>query len=319
MAVYTDVSDEDLDRFLADYDLGEVLAFKGIAEGVENSNYLLRTDKSSYILTLYEKRVDPNDLPFFLGLMNHLAKGGFACPQPVENRDGAILGTLSDRPAAIVTFLEGRWPKRPNVDHCLALGKAMARMHMAGEGFEITRKNSLTVDGWPDLIEATADDANDVHPGLKSLIATSYDELNGAWPRDLPKGTIHADLFPDNVFFLRENLSGFIDFYFACNDLLAYDIAISLNAWCFETDGMFNVTKAKALVSGYQSVRSLSVEEYEALPILARGAALRFLLTRLYDWIRVPEGALVTPHDPLEYVRKLKFHRSVATTSAYGL
>jgi len=319
MAVYTEIADEELACFIARYDIGSVLSLKGIAEGVENSNYLLVTEAGPHILTLYEKRVDPNDLPFFIGLMEHLASRGIICPQPVRNREGHALGTLAGRPAAIVTFLPGMWVRRPRAEHCLAIGEALARLHIAGEGFALTRRNALTVDGWRPLFDRAADRADEVMPDLAADIAGELDLLERAWPTNLPRGVIHADLFPDNVFFLQDELSGLIDFYFACNDFLAYDVAVCLNAWCFEADGSLNVTKARALLAGYQKVRPFTPEELEALPLLARGSALRFLLTRLYDWLNVPPGALVAPKDPLEYLRKLRFHRSVKDVSAYGL
>ena len=319
MAVYTEIADDEIDRFIAGYDIGAVLSFKGIAEGVENSNYLVVTETGPYILTLYEKRVDPRDLPFFIGLMDHLAGRGLTCPQPVRNRAGEALGTLAGKPAAIVTFLKGMWIRRPRVDHCAAVGTALAELHLAGEGFALTRRNALSVAGWRPLFERSAERGDSVLPGLVAAIGTELDVLEAAWPKDLPAGVIHADLFPDNVFFLANRLSGLIDFYFACNDFLAYDVAICLNAWCFEADGALNVTKARALLAGYQKVRPLSEAERAALPILARGSALRFLLTRLYDWLNVPPGALVAPKDPLEYWRKLRFHQSVADVRAYGI
>ena len=319
MAVYTEIADDELACFIATYDIGNVLSLKGIAEGVENSNYLLVTDAGPHILTLYEKRVDPNDLPFFIGLMEHLASRGITCPEPVRNREGHALGTLAGRPAAIVTFLQGMWVRRPRADHCAAIGGELAKLHIAGEGFELTRHNALTVDGWRPLFDQASDRADEVLPGLAADIAGELDLLEKAWPTDLPRGVIHADLFPDNVFFLHDELSGVIDFYFACNDFLAYDAAVCLNAWCFEADGSLNVTKARALLAGYQKVRPFTSEEIEALPLLARGSALRFLLTRLYDWLNVPPGALVAPKDPLEYLRKLRFHRTVKDVSAYGL
>ena len=319
MAVYTEVSDEDLNAFLADYDLGEVLSFKGIAEGVENSNFLLRTSRDSYILTLYEKRVSPDDLPFFLGLMDHLASQGIDCPVPIAGRDGEALRMLCGRPAAVISFLEGLWPRRILAEHCSALGEALARMHLAGSSFEMSRRNALSVEGWRPLLEASLERAHEVEPGLAEELTLELEEMEAAWPKDLPTGVIHADLFPDNVFFLKDRLSGIIDFYFACTDFFAYDLAICLNAWCFERDNAFNVTKARALLQAYRGIRPFSKEELEALPLLARGSALRFLLTRLYDFLNVPPGALVAPKDPLEYWNKLRFHREVRGPGAYGL
>ena len=319
MAVYTDVSAEDLADFLADYDLGELLSYKGIAEGVENSNFLVHTTAGYFILTLYEKRVAPEDIPFFLALMEHLAARGLTCPQPVKNQTGDMLGWIAGRPAALVTFLDGMWIRRPTASHCAALGEALAQLHLAGADFPMHRRNALSADGWRPLYVASAAGADTVQPGLREAIEKELTLLEGAWPSGLPEGVIHADLFPDNVFFLGEKLSGLIDFYFACTDTLTYDIAICLNAWCFEPDHAYNVTKGRALLQGYVAARPLSIEERVALPLLSRGACLRFLLTRLVDWLNVPPGALVRPKDPLEYFRKLRFHQAVTGVRDYGI
>jgi homoserine kinase type II len=319
MAVYTDVGAEDLSAFLAGYDLGDVLAYKGIAEGVENSNFLVHTTRGYFFLTLYEKRVARADLPFFLGLMEHLAGRGLTCPQPIKSRSGDVVGTLAGRPAAMVTFLDGMSIRRPSAAHCAAVGEAVATLHLAGADFALKRRNALSVAGWRPLAEAAAGRADTVHPGLGDAIATELSILEGSWPRDLPQGVIHADLFPDNVFFLGDRLSGLIDFYFACTDTLAFDVVICLNAWCFEPDHSYNVTKGRALLQAYARTRALSAEEREVLPLLARGAALRFLLTRLVDWLNVPPGALVRPKDPLEYFRKLRFHQAVGSVRDYGI
>lgn len=319
MAVYTDVTAEDLTRFLADYDLGELLAYKGIAEGVENSNFLIHTLRGNYILTLYEKRVAAGDLPFFLALMEHLASHGIICPQPVKNKKNGVLGKIAGRPAAVVTFLDGMWIRRPAASHCAAVGEALAKLHLAGESFAMKRANALSVDSWRSLFDQAKDRADGVKSGLRATIEEELVKLEKFWPRDLPQGVIHADLFPDNVFFLGDKLSGLIDFYFACTDTLAYDVAICLNAWCFESDHSYNVTKGRALLKGYAKSRALDTAEKKALPLLARGAAMRFLLTRLVDWLAVPEGALVRPKDPFEYFRKLRFHQSVTSVSDYGL
>jgi homoserine kinase type II len=318
MAVYTDVTADDLNEFLAGYDIGELLAYKGIAEGVENSNFLLHTGAGNFILTLYEKRVAEQDLPFFLALMEHLAGRGITCPQPVKNRNGGMLGRLAGRPAAIVTFLDGLWIRRPSASHCAAVGEALARLHLTGADFGKRRANALGIESWRALYAHAKDRGDSVRPGLCAEIARELDALDKSWPRNLPQGVIHADLFPDNVFFLGDKLSGLIDFYFACTDTLAYDVAICLNAWCFEADHSFNVTKGRALLKSYANVRALSGEERAALPVLARGAAVRFLLTRLIDWLAVPDGALVKPKDPLEYYRKLRFHQSVKGVRDYG-
>ncbi len=319
MAVYTEVTDEELTAFLATYDIGTVLSYKGIAEGVENTNYFLHTTRGSYILTLYEKRVREADLPFFLSLMQHLSARGLNCPLPVQNRAGDALGRVAGRPAAIATFLEGVAVRRPTAAHCGALGKALAQLHLAGRDFPMTRPNALSLEGWLPLFEAAEAQADTVAAGLAERTRRELDHLRAVWPADLPIGVIHADLFTDNVFFIGREVSGLIDFYFACTDALAYDLAICLNAWCFEADGSFNLTKGRALIAGYQSLRPLSEPEAAALPTLCRGSALRFMLTRLVDWLNVPPGALVRPKDPLEYDRKLAFHRHVRSASEYGL
>jgi homoserine kinase type II len=319
MAVYTDVAAEELQAFLADYDIGDLLSYKGIAEGVENSNFLVHTSRGHFILTLYEKRVAAADLPFFLGLMEHLASRGITCPQPVKNRAGAMLGRVAGKRAAIITFLEGMWIRRPAAGHCGALGEALAKLHRAGADFPGKRANSLSVEGWRPLYDAVAARCDSLRPGLAAGLATELALLESSWPRNLPQGVIHADLFPDNVFFLGGQLSGLIDFYFACTDALAYDLAICLNAWCFEPDHSYNVTKGRSLLQSYGAVRVLSPDERQALPMLARGAALRFLLTRLVDWFDDRGAALVQRKDPLEYFRKLRFHQVVASVRDYGI
>src|ERR1700704_226481 len=319
MAVYTDVAAEEVAAFLSAYDLGDLLAYKGIAEGVENSNFLLHTSRGYFILTLYEKRVAANDLPFFLGLMEHLAARALTCPQPVKNRRGETLGRLAGRPAAIVTFLDGMWIRRPTATHCAGLGHALAELHLAGADFGMKRANARSVQGWRALYEPAKPRADGVQAGLHAAIAAELDVLEKSWPRDLPQGVIHADLFPDNVFFLGDRLSGLIDFYFACTDTLAFDVAICLNAWCFEPDHSYNVTKGRNLLTSYIKTRPLSDAEGGALPLLARGSAMRFLLTRLVDWLNVPAGALVQPKDPLEYFRKLRFPPKAASGADYGL
>ncbi|MDG6093554.1 homoserine kinase [Acetobacter sp. AN02] len=324
MAVYTEVSDAALVAFLAEYDIGTLTAFRGIAEGVENSNYVLRTTGGDFILTLHEKRVDPGDLPWFLGLMRHLARQGVVCPQPVAGRDGETLRELAGRPAAITTFLEGVWPRQVQTAHGFPLGAALARLHLAGESYTTPRPNALGPQAWAPLLEASRARADEVQPGLAAELDAALARILPAWPGagdnpDLPRGQIHADLFPDNVFFLNGTLSGLIDFYFACTDILAYDIAICLNAWCLDDRGQFSVTCARRMLEGYDSVRPLSGAERDALPVLAAGAAMRFCLTRLYDWINTPAGAMVTRKDPLAYLRRLRFHLSVSGAGDYGV
>ncbi|MCT8998653.1 homoserine kinase [Chelativorans intermedius] len=318
MAVYTDISEEELGAFLRDYPVGRLLSYKGIAEGTENSNYLLHTSEGAFILTLYERRVEAADLPFFLGLMEHLAKKGVSCPLPVRRQDGETIGTLAGRPAALITFLEGMWVRKPTPQHCREVGRALAELHAAAADFPMTRANALSPAQWLRLWELCKARADEVEPGLAREVEADLAAVD-RWPQHLPVGVIHADLFPDNVFFLGGRVSGLIDFYFACNDLLAYDIATCLNAWCFEKDISYNVTKGAALLAGYQSVRPLKPGEVAALPLLARGSALRFMLTRLYDWLTIPDGALVNKRDPMEYVRRLRFHRRITGPGEYGV
>ncbi len=316
MAVYTEVGDAELEAFLTEYDIGDADSFKGVAEGVENSNYLLTTTRGPYFLTLYEKRVDPKDLPFFLGLMDHLAARGINCPRPIHGRDGRALRTLAGKPAAITTFMHGLWPRRMQISHCGPVGEALAGLHLAGQDFAMKRPNALSVPGWRPLLDGVRHDVDGL---LVQELQADLDFFEKNWPSGLPSGVIHADLFNDNVLFLHDKLSGLIDFYFACNDAFAYDVAICLNAWCFEADKSFNATKARALLQGYTSVRPLGDDERKVLPLLARGSALRFLLTRLYDWVHTPADALVKRKDPQEYLAKLRFHRSIGSIADYGM
>lgn len=319
MAVYTDVGFEELEGLLAGYDIGVPLTFKGIAEGVENSNFYLQTDRGAFILTLYEKRVRTTDLPFFLGLMEHLAGHGLSCPQPVRSLAGAQSFILKERAGAIFTFLSGVSLRKPDAAHCAAAGRALADLHEAGRDFTPVRTNALSLSGWRELAEATRPRADAVERGLGASIGDALSILERDWPRDLPAGVIHADLFPDNVLFMQEKVSGLIDFYFACNDMYAYDLAVMLNSWCFESDGAYNVTKSRALIAAYQSRRPLTAAEQAALPVLMRGASLRFLLTRLYDWLNPDPNALVRPKDPREYAKRLRFHMKVKQAGEYGL
>ena len=318
MAVYTEVSFEDLERLLEQYDIGQPLSFKGIAEGIENSNFYLQTDRGAFILTLYEKRVHAEDLPFFIGLMEHLARRGIHCPLPVKTRDGKALVTLNRRSAAIVTFLTGIALRRPDAAHCAAAARALADLHKAQDGFSMVRRNALGPSGWRPLAEAIRG-ADGIEDGLTTLINGSLEELVAGWPTNLPGGVIHADFFPDNVLFVGNEVGGVIDFYFACNDAFVYDLAIMLNSWCFELDGSFNITKGQALINAYRQQRPLSEDEIAALPVLMRGAALRFLLTRTYDWLNPDPNAMVRPKDPREYSKKLRFHNKVRHAREYGL
>lgn len=326
MAVYTHLASHEIEAMLAAYNVGELTSAIGIAEGVENSNYLLVTEQDGaeekFILTIFEKRMKEEDLPFYLGLMEHMVEKELPCPLPIHAKDGSVIQHTPDgKPAVLVSFLTGRSVRQIQNHHTRALGETMARMHLAGKDYPSKRVNTLSLAGWRKLFEKTAQRADELHEGLQQAIADELHFLMNAWPAPaaLPSGVVHADLFPDNVFFRDGRLSGVIDFYFACSDAWMYDLTIAINAWCFENDGSFNVTKARHLLAGYQSVRRLTESECKYLPILARGAALRFLLTRLHDWLFTVEGAVVTVKDPMEYYQKLQFHQSIRGYAAYGL
>ena len=322
MAVYTEIDTNTLAEFAAQYPLSQIDEFKGITAGVQNSNFLLTTANAKYILTIFESSangVAAADLPFFLGLMLHLSARGLSCPVPLARKDGGLISTIKNKPAALVSFLEGRSVKTPRPEHCRALGAAMAQMHLAGDGFELTRPNNHGLGNWQALFERCHSRADEVSPDLTRAMERELTRLKENWPGSLPTGIIHADLFPDNVFFMQDDMSGLIDFYFACNDFYAYDLAIALNAWCFEADATFNVTKARALLSGYQNLRPLAPEEIDAMPILGAGAAMRFLTTRLFDWLNQVDGAQVEPKNPNDFLRRLRFHRSATRPEDYGL
>lgn len=318
MAVYTDITDEELAKLLADFDLGAPLSLKGVAEGVENSNFLLETEAGRFFLTIYEKRVKADELPFFLGLMRWLAEHGYPSATPIADRAGEMLKTVRGKPCAIVSFLSGLSVRRPTVAHCREAGRGLAELHLAVAGFPMRRANDLGQAAWAPMFAGLHDEAEGFKPGLARTIEADLAMLAARWPKDLPQGVIHADFFPDNVFFKAGEFAGAIDFYFAANDAFAYDVAIALNAWCFEPDGSFNITAARAMVAGYESRRPLSAAERDALPVLAHGAAMRFFLTRLHDWHATPAGALVKPKDPMEYERKLAVHRSSPDLVLFG-
>ena len=319
MAVYTAINDQDVSQHLLQYDIGELQSLKGIAEGVQNSNYLLSTSKGQYMLTLYEQMVRADDLPFYIGLMQHLFQCGINNPQPIKMKNGQALSTLCSRPAAIVSFLNGVSVSKPTRDQCGQVGKILARMHLAGENFTLSLENALSQAKWREFYQRSDGRAGEIDENLPQIMLAELDYLDKNWPTDLPAGVVHSDLFPDNVFFLGGELSGIIDFYFAANDLLAYDIAICINAWCFLSDGSFDKRKSSALFDGYQSVRRLEKAEREAMPVLCRGACVRFLVTRIYDWLNVPPGAVVIPHDPLTYLDRLIFHQKISDCGEYGL
>jgi homoserine kinase type II len=317
MAVYTSLSDVDVAALLAQYDIGAPLACEGISEGVENTNYKLTTAQGRYILTIFERRVSEADLPFFMAVMEQLAARDFPAPRPIATRTGAHVVRVAGKPAAIVSFLDGAWPRAWGAGHCAAIGDALARMHVALEGVMVSPANGLSIDGWEALIKPRLGEAETLRSGLAALVERDMAEVRAAWPSGLPRGAIHADLFPDNAFFAGERLTGVIDFYFACTDFLAYDLAVCLNAWCFDGE-RYDLDRGRAMIGAYEAVRPLDAGERAALPTLARGAALRFFATRLADWRAAPDGATVTPKDPMEYADKLRFHRSARGAADYG-
>ncbi|MBL0319590.1 MAG: homoserine kinase [Alphaproteobacteria bacterium] len=309
MAVYTRLSRNDITQFLAQYTLGELREFHPIQEGIENTNYLIITSEGKFILTLFENRVNEKDIPFFIELKKYLASCGIACPKPMIDQDGRLFSVLANKPAVIVSFLHGRGVEHIEGFHLPALGEQLANMHNAVEGFHQTRQNDLSIKGWQQLFDKMATKLNLVDPALESMINKELDFLNVSWDFDIPRGVIHADLFPDNVFFEDETLTGVIDFYFACTDYFAYDLAICINAWCFDPAWNFKPNFAASLVKAYHRQRPLSETEISALSVLLRGAAIRFLLTRSYDFINQVPGALVKVKNPHEYSTKLAFHQ----------
>lgn len=317
MAVYTEIAPEEFKKLLSEYDIGVFKSASGITEGVENTNYLVITETGKYIFTIYEKRVKAADLPFFLGLMEHLSQNDIPCPVPIRDKSGKILKEIHEKPCSMASFLEGEEAKPINAENCIKVGEVMAKMHMASESFSMKRENSMHHGAWKEMFNETKSKANNIEAGLVEEIEKSIEDIDKNWPESLPSGVIHADLFPDNVFFKNKNISGVLDFYFACNDFFAYDLAITMNAWCFDGND-FNSSRAKAMLEGYNSIKPFTDNELEALPALAKGAALRFLLSRLYDWLNKQNGAKVNHKDPLEYLHKLRFHMNVKSHKEYG-
>jgi homoserine kinase type II len=320
MAVYTIITDAMIDRLLLQYDIGKHRALTGITQGVENTNYKLETDQGHFILTIYEKRVDPADLPFFINLKTHLAEQGYPCPTPVRANDGHVLQNIQGKSMAIVSFLNGTFTASPEPPHCHAAGDVLADMHLKSAHFDMRRPNALGKQAWRPLVEQIKDDvAHTDHSDQMPQIENWLTGIEQNWPDRLPRGVIHGDLFPDNVLFDHTTITGVIDFYFACQDMLAYDLAVMVNAWCFDQPQRFNPDKAKALITGYTSNRSLQDDEREAMLVLARGAALRFYLTRLYDWIHTPADAQVKPHNPDDYWHRLILLHSMDDPAEIGV
>lgn len=309
MAVYTQLSSEAMAELVCAFDVGALLSAKGIAEGVENSNWLIDAERGRYILTIYEKRVRVEDLPFFLGLLDHLAERGCPAPRTIHDQTGAQFRFHEGKAAALIEFLPGVSLTEPSPAQAHAVGRALAQLHLAALDYPGRRANDLGLSGWRPLAERAAPGFPEIDPELGPLIARELDALEAEWPADLPQSTIHADLFPDNVLMLGDEVTGLIDFYFACTDAMAYDLAVTHSAWTFDKDGRaFDAAVGRALVTGYEEVRPLSPAERAALPVLARGSALRFTLTRAYDWVNTPAGALVTRKDPMAFARRLSFY-----------
>lgn len=314
MAVYTPLTDEQIADFIAQYDVGDFISATGIMQGVENTNYKIETSTGRYILTLYERRVDPADLPFFFAFTNHLVEHGVNGPKTLTGKDGSLTRLIAGRPVALISFLDGVDIAANAIapSHCQSLGGVVAKMHDAAATFLQTRTNTLSLSGWAALVEATKGGADAVEPGLAKLITDELAYLNQNWPAAsaLPRGVVHADIFPDNVFFQNGQVSGVIDFYFSCDDFFAYDLALVINAWCFDDQNGLDNARWAALRAGYLAQRQITDVEWDALSLLCRGAALRILLTRLQAWINHPAGALVKPKDPKEYSAKLRWHQN---------
>ena len=320
MAVYTKLSKSELIEFFSKYNLGKLLNYKGIKEGIENTNYLVQTEKGKFILTLYEKRTEEKDLPFFISLMRNLFDKKFPSPEPIINKNGSYISQILKKNAAVVSFLEGNAKKNLNPNNCYQVGVSAAELHLITKNLTGRRENKLSVNSWREIYNKIKKDCSKIDKNLPEIIEKNLSEIEKNWPKNIPMGIIHADLFPDNIFFKNDKLSGIIDYYFSCFDFYAFEIAICLNALCFEgtkENLSFNVTKAKKFIDGYSSIRKLTIEEKNSLKILCQGAAMRFLLTRVFDYINLTEGAIVTVKDPLEYLKRLEFHDSVKNYQDY--
>ena len=320
MAVYTQLNQNKIEEILSNYNLGKLDSFKEIEEGIENTNYVLSVNKKKLILTVYEKRVKSEDLPFFSNLMSSLNKANFKCPAPVINNNNSTITNFDGKKLMIVSFLEGKAKSNLSPENCKAIGIETAKMHELTKNIKMKRQNDLSVNSWRSLFETVKDQCSKLHKDLPKLIEENLISVEKNWPKNLPKGIIHADLFHDNIFFNKDKFSGIIDFYFSCEDFFALEIAICFNALCF--DGLkenlsFNVTKAKNFIDGYSSVRKLSDLEKQSIKILSQGAALRFLLTRVFDALNTVEGAIVKVKDPIEYLKRLEFHKNAKNHEDY--
>jgi homoserine kinase type II len=317
MAVYTKLEHQEVEQFLEQYNINNFKDYKGITEGVENTNYFIKTSEQDYILTIYEKRVDENDLPFFIKLLSSLSENKFPCPKPIANKNNEKINKIKNKNAALVTFLNGKSKNKITSEDCFEIGKITAQLHEITKKFKISRKNNLSIESWQNIFEKTIKKKIDLDESIIKKTNNYLSYLKGKWPKNLPEGIIHADLFPDNIFFTKNKVSGIIDFYFACNDFFAYEIAICLNSICFDNNSTFNMTKAKNLIDGYSSIRALGEDEKKYLPILCMGAAMRFFLTRLYDFYNTDNKADVKIKDPFEYFKKIEFHSTIKNFNEY--
>tara|TARA_B100000700_G_C14945348_1_gene808893 strand:+ start:38 stop:1006 length:969 start_codon:yes stop_codon:yes gene_type:complete len=320
MAVYTKLSEIKIKELFSKYNLGEILNYKEIKEGIENTNYFIQTNKNKFILTLYEKRVEEKDLPFFISLMKNLFDKNFPSPEPMINKNGNYISEISNKKAAVVSFLNGNAKKNLSPNDCYEVGIHAAKLHEITKNLSGKRENKLSVSSWRTIYNKVKKNCSKIHPNLSLVVEKSLDEIESGWPKNLPAGIIHADLFSDNIFFKENKLSGIIDFYFSCNDYFAFEIAVCFNALCFEGEKenlSFNVTKAKKFIDGYSTLRPLTEDEKKSLKILCQGAAIRFLLTRVFDYLNLTEGALVKIKDPIEYLKRLEFHDSVKNYQDY--
>ena len=314
MAVYTHLSADDLEMLIGEYDVGVLVSAKGIAEGVSNSNWLVETTTGRFILTMYEHRVEAADLPFFLGLLDHLSAKGSPVPRTIHDRAGAPFRLIDGKAVALIEFLPGVSIDTPRPGQARAVGEALAGIHLAAADFPGRRENTMALPAWRKLLDDCGDRLSEIDGSLSDLVARELDYLEASWPGDLPRSVIHADLFPDNVLMLGNRVSGLIDFYFACTDIMAYDLAVTHAAWSFTADDGFRPAIGEALVAGYHQRRPLTSEACQALPILARGAAMRFLASRAYDWLHTPADALVTRKDPMVFARRLAFYEEHGKT-----
>ncbi len=320
MAVYTKVNSKHINYIEKNYSIGKIKSFTGIKKGIENTNYLLKTKNKRFILTLFEKRVQKKDLPFFMNLMDKLNKYKINCPKPQRNKKGSFIIKIKNKSASVVSFVEGKDKLKLNSKNCYEIGKNIARFHKASKKIKLNRKNSLSLKEWPKLLNKIGNKSKIIKQNLNSLMKNSFMEIKNKWPKNLPHGIIHADLFIDNIFFKKNKLSGYIDFYFACNDFLMYEIAICINALCFDKKNnkfIFNKKKSTNLIKGYSKIRKLSVKEKKSLNVLCRGAALRYLLTRTYDYLNTPKNAVIKIKNPREYIQKLKVHNNFSDFKSY--